>query len=187
VRPDFLGNEIENIEILDVEIENEEETKEILKKKLKSQKLFSDLKNLKEGDYLVHLDHGIGKYREKTVLGGQEYYVLEYAAQDKLYVPVGLERKLSRYVSFTEPRISRLGSSLWQRTKKKVREEAEKLAGELLGIAAQREVALRPPYAKDDELDRRLEFTFPYEETPDQLQAMEDIKKDLQKKNLWTG
>jgi transcription-repair coupling factor (superfamily II helicase) len=181
VRLDFLGNEIENIEKLDIKAEDEEGTKEILRKKLKSQKLFSDLKGLKEGDYLVHLDHGIGRYKEKTTFNDQEYYILEYAAGDKLYVPVGLERKLSRYISFTEPRISRLGSSFWQRTKKRVREEAEKLAKELLGIAAQREIASRPPYLADDELDKQLALSFPYQETPDQMQAMEDIKKDLQR------
>jgi transcription-repair coupling factor (superfamily II helicase) len=181
IRLDFLGNEIEKIERLNIEIEDEGKTKEILKKRLKSQKLFSDLKGIKEGDYLVHLDHGIGKYQGKTLFGEQEYYVLEYAALDKLYVPVGLERKLSRYVSFTEPRISRLGSSLWQKTKKRIREEAEKLAKELLGIAAQREVALRPPYSTDDEFDKQLALSFPYQETPDQIQAMEEIKKDFQK------
>lgn len=180
IRLDFLGNTIENIEELDIKTEDEEKTKEILKKRLKSQKLFSDLKGLKEGDYLVHLDHGIGIYKGKTTFGTEEYYILEYAAQDKLYVPVGLERKLSRYISFTEPKISRLGSSLWQKTKKRVREEAEKLAKDLLGIAAQREVATRPPYVPDDELDKQLALTFPYQETPDQMQAMEEIRKDLQ-------
>ncbi|MFA5355653.1 MAG: DEAD/DEAH box helicase [Candidatus Paceibacterota bacterium] len=181
VRLDFLGNEIENIEKIDIKTEDEESAKEILRKRLKSQKLFSDLKGLKEGDYLVHLDHGIGRYKEKTTFDNQEYYILEYAAGDKLYVPVGLERKLSRYISFTEPRISRLGSSLWQRTKKRVREEAEKLAKELLGIAALREITSRPPYLADDELDKQLALSFPYQETPDQMQAMEDIKRDLQK------
>ena len=181
IRLDFLGNEIENIENLSIKIEDEENAKEILKKKLKSQKLFSDLKNLKPGDYLVHLDHGIGRYKEQVSINDQNYYLLEYAVQDKLYVPVGLERKLSRYVAFTEPRISRLGSSLWQKTKKKVKEEADKLAKELLSIAAKREITTRPPYLKDDELDKQLALSFPYQETPDQINAIEDIKKDLQK------
>ena len=181
VRLDFLGNEIENIEKLPIEIENEENVKTILKKKLKSQKLFSDLNNLKSGDYLVHLDHGIGKYTQQISTDDQKYYLLEYAAEDKLYVPVGLERKLSRYVGFTEPRISRLGSSLWQKTKKKIREETEKLAKEILEIAAKREITTRPPYLTDDDLDRKLALSFPFEETPDQIQALEDIKSDLQK------
>ncbi|MFH1582229.1 MAG: DEAD/DEAH box helicase [bacterium] len=181
VRLDFLGNEIENIEKLPIEIESEESVKTILKKKLKSQKLFSDLNNLKSGDYLVHLDHGIGKYAQQVLMNNQKYYLLEYASEDKLYVPVGLERKLSRYVGFTEPRISRLGSSLWQKTKKKIREETEKLAKEILDIAAKREITIRPPYLTDDDLDRQLALSFPFEETPDQIQVLEDIKNDLQK------
>ncbi|PIQ06206.1 MAG: hypothetical protein COW72_02205, partial [Candidatus Nealsonbacteria bacterium CG18_big_fil_WC_8_21_14_2_50_37_10] len=97
--------------------------KEILKKKLKSQKLFSDLKGLKSGDYLVHLDHGIGIYNQQLTINNQQYYQLKYAAGDKLYVPFGLERKLSRYIGFVEPKISRLGSAIWQRTKRKIKEE----------------------------------------------------------------
>jgi len=192
-RLDFLGNEVDQIKLLDIKIEDEKKIKSILKKRLKSQKVFSDIRGLKLGDYLVHLDHGIGKFigKEKFKLEKYglkvedyklpEYYILEYAQEDKLYVPVGLERKLSRYVGFTEPKVSRLGSSLWQKTKKAVKEEVEKLAKELLVLYAQKETAKRPAYATDQELEFQLVAGFNYEETPDQLQAIEDIKKDLQK------
>ncbi|MCX6722053.1 MAG: hypothetical protein NTY04_02600, partial [Candidatus Staskawiczbacteria bacterium] len=123
VRLDFLGNEVDSIKILDIKITDEKKAKDILKKKLKSQKIFSELKGLKPGDYLVHLDHGIGKFiniEKFSRQGGipleagqtNDYYVLEYAKEDKLYVPIGLERKLSRYVGFQDPFVSRLGSSL---------------------------------------------------------------------------
>jgi len=181
VRADFLGNKIENIEQLPMEIKEEKTAKDLLKKKLKSQKLFSDLKGLKAGDYLVHLDHGIALFSGMTESQDLNYYVLEYALGDKLYVPVGLERKLSRYVGFSEPKINRLGSLIWQRTKGKMREGAEKLARELLEIYAQREIVKRLPYAPEDEMDAELASTFQYEETPDQIQAIEDIKQDLQK------
>ena len=181
VRLEFLGNKIEIIEKLPITIEDEKETKELLKKKLKSQKIFSDLKGLKPGDYLVHLDHGIGKYLEETKIGEENYYQLEYAENDKLYVPFGLERKLSRYVGFAIPKISRLGSILWQRTKKKIKEETEKTARELLEIYAKREISSRPPYLPDDEIDQQISSSFQYEETPDQVQAIEDIKRDLEK------
>jgi transcription-repair coupling factor (superfamily II helicase) len=196
---EFLGNKIENIEKLPIEIKDERKAREILKKKLKSQKLFSDLKGLKSGDYLVHLDHGIGRFkgmttfprpnvkychgnilRSKDDIQNVSYYNLEYAHGDRLYVPIGLERKLSRYVGFTLPKISRLGSSLWQRTKKKVKEEAEKLARELLEIYAQREITTRPPYLPEDEIDLQLASDFHYLETPDQIEAIEEIKKDLE-------
>ena len=180
LRFDFLGNKIETIEQLPIKIEDEKLAKEILKKKLKSQKLFSDLKGLKPGDYLVHLDHGIGIYNQQLTINNQQYYQLEYSAGDKLYVPVGLERKLSRYIGFITPGISRLGSSLWQRVKRKVKEEAEKLARELLEIYAKREIAKRPPYLPEDEIDFQLTSSFPYEETPDQIQTLDEIKKDLE-------
>ncbi|MDI6592126.1 MAG: helicase-related protein, partial [Patescibacteria group bacterium] len=180
-------NKIEEIFQLPIKIEDEKPAKEILKKKLKSQKLFSDLKGLKPGDYLVHLDHGIGKFIGfLSQQYGQEqfltnYYVLEYDQGDKLYVPVGLERKLSRYIGFVEPKISRLGSLLWQRVKKKVKKEAEKFARELLEIYAKREIATRPAYLPEDELDFQLASSFPYEETADQIQTLQEINKDLEK------
>src|SRR4030042_5855793 len=192
VRFDFLGNIIETIEELDVKTEKPETIKEILRKRLKFQKLFSDLKGIKPGDYLVHLDHGIGQFRGMEKIPNpilrlptqtpnpQDYYVLEYAQGDKLYVPAGLERKLSRYVGFTEPRISRLGSMAWQQTKRKIKESAMMRAKELLELYAKQEIATRPPYAPDDEIDAKLTASFKYEETPDQLEAMEEIKRDLE-------
>jgi len=199
IRLEFFGNEIESIEKLPIEIEDEKAAKEILKKKLKSQKLFSDLKGLKPEDYLVHLDHGVGRFTGISYLvsgisynGGKiqntkyniqdtKYYVLEYAQGDKLYVPLGLERKLSRYIGFVTPAISRLGSAIWQRTKRKIKEEAEKIAKELLEIYAKREITSRPPYLPEDEIDLELASSFPYEETPDQIETIEDIKRDLEK------
>src|SRR4030042_4143647 len=191
-RLEFLGNKIENIEQLPVEIKDEKSAKEILKKKLKSQKLFSDLKGLKPGDYLVHLDHGIAQFSgiEKSEIPNpksetnynyqspkfqtQEYYVLKYAAEDRLYVTVGLERKLSKYIGFVEPKISRLGSSLWQKVKRKIKEETEKLAKELLEIYAKREITTRSPYLPENEINSEISNTFQYEETPDQIQTLNE-------------
>ncbi|MBZ9572571.1 DEAD/DEAH box helicase [Patescibacteria group bacterium] len=178
VRFDFLGNKIENIEKLDIEIEDEKRQKEFLKRKLKSQKLFSDLKGLKAGDYLVHLDHGVGKFMGVVPME-KEYYLLEYGGSDKLYVPFGLERKLSRYIGFSTPKISRLGSTLWQRTKRKIKEEAEKFARELLSIFAKKEIATRPSY-KEKEISESLDATFEYSLTPDQIEALRDIEKDME-------
>ena len=199
VRFDFFGNKVERIEKLPIAIKDEKTAKETLKKKLKSQKIFSDLKGLKPGDYLVHLDHGVGRFVKieeqelgitnqesrmrdsKFIIHDSKYYVLEYAQGDKLYVPVGLEKKLSRYVGFVEPKISRLGSLVWQKTKRKIKEDAGKLAKELLEIYAKREIATRPPYLPDDEIDSQISSSFKYEETPDQITAIEEIKKDMEK------
>ena len=198
VRLDFLGNEVDSITLLDIKIDDEKKARNILKKKLKSQKLFSELKGLKPGDYLVHLDHGIARfcgienfqlsisnYQSNSELQipkiENKYYVLEYGQGDKLYVPVGLERKLSRYVGFQDPKVSRLGSSLWQKTKRKIKEDVEKLAKELLQLYAQKEVTERAPYIEDKELESQFKSGFAFQETPDQIQAIEDIKNDLQK------
>ena len=186
VRFEFLGNKIENIERLDIAIKNEAKQKELLKKKLKSQKLFSDIKNLRPGDFLTHLDHGIGQFRGcSTIVHDREefqkrYYELEYGGGDKLYVPVGLERKLTRYIGFQEPKLSRLGSTLWQRTKRKIKEEAEKFARELLVIFAKKEIATRPSY-KEKEISESLDATFEYSLTPDQIEALKEIARDLKK------
>jgi len=190
IRFDFYGNLIENIERLPIEIKDEKTVKEILKKRLKSQKIFSDLKGLKPGDYLVHLDHGVGKFigltKEKPLNQKMSdrtlsYYQIAYAQGDRLYVPFGLERKLSRYIGFVEPKISRLSSPFWQKTKRKIKEEAEKLAKELLEIYAKREIAQRHPCFPDSEIDAKLAGTFLFEETPDQVQTMKEIEQDLKK------
>ncbi len=199
LRFEFLGNTLESIESLPLVVEDEESVRRLLKKRLKSQKLFSDLKGLKQGDYIVHLDHGVGRFlgtyeqiehtfrlsvkneHEEGEEGKVSYYALEYAAGDKLFVPVGLERKLSRYVGFTEPAISRLGAVSWQKTKRRVKEEVEKLAKELLALYAKKETTQRAPYAAPGELVQKVAASFPYQETKDQLQAINDVEEDLQK------
>lgn len=186
VRLDFLGDEIESMCMLNTKIEDEKKSKEILKKRLKSQKLFSDLRGLKPGDYLIHLDHGVARFAGNSKFEIRnskfnEYYVLEYAKEDRLYVPVGLERKLSRYVGFQDPKVSRLGSPLWQKTKRKIKEDVEKLARELLDLYAKKELAKRIPYETDEELEFQLRAGFRFQETPDQISAIEDIGNDLKK------
>lgn len=197
-RLDFLGNTLEKIAKLPLRVANEEIAKKLLHKKLKSQKAFSDIKNLKPGDYLVHLDHGIGRFVEqkqieekqegakllpeprKELRSFRSFYILEYAQGDKLYVPVGLERKLSRYIGFTEPKLSRLGGILWQKTKRKIKEEAFKLAQELLAMFAEKAASQRPTYPRD-EFTQTLEENFPYELTIDQKQVLKEIADDLAK------
>jgi transcription-repair coupling factor (superfamily II helicase) len=179
IRIEFLGNKVETIERLQKSAD-EETSKNVLKKRLKSQKLFSDIKNLKEGEYLVHLDHGVGRFvGMQELMPGHPYYTLEYLGQDKLFVPVGLERKLSRYVGFGEPHIARLGSPFWSKTKRKIKEEVEKLAQQLLDLYAQREVTSRLPYQEPSILSEHVAASFQYEETPDQRQALQEISKDL--------
>ena len=180
LRLEYSGNRIESIEYLDIKIENEKDFRKSLKKKINLQKEMSGIKNLKPGDFVVHLDHGIGTFKKIEVLNKRQFYVLEYASQDKLFVPFGLERKLSLYVGFTVPTIHRLGSQVWQKIKRKAREDAEKFAKELLEIYAKREIVLRPPYPKDEDIESEVELSFQYPETPDQKRAIEDVKNDME-------
>ena len=180
-RIEFVGNRVELVEQLPVGVKDETNVKEVLKRRLKSQKLFSDLKSITPGDYLVHLDHGVGIFDGFTQIQDTKYYILSYAAEDKLFAPIGLGRKLSRYIGFEQPHISRLGSPFWQKTKRKAKEEIEKLAKELLALYARREISLRPAYVSHEEIEQRLRSTFPYQETPDQMQALHDITQDLSK------
>lgn len=207
VRIEFYGNIVECIETVPTVLSGGEEARIRILKKIKKAKIYSDLSAIKPGDHLVHIDHGIGKFMGFTIFpssdtstnvapiteptetaleteeGGEtktKYYVLEYAKGDKLFVPISLKRKLSRYIGFAEPTISRLSSPLWIRTKRKIREESEKFARELLELYAQRELARRPPYHIEPEIRAALVSSFPSEATPDQAHAMKEIEKDLQ-------
>jgi transcription-repair coupling factor (superfamily II helicase) len=183
IRVEFVGNRVEAIEHLPVEVQDEQAAKEILKKRLQSQsaRWQAESKNLAPGEYLVHLDHGVATFTGFQKIGQAQYYILEYAAGDKLFIPVGLERKLSRYIGFSNPHIARLGSTVWQKSKRKAKEEIEKLAKELLTMYAKREVSMRPPYEAAQDIEEKLQQTFPYQETPDQVQALQEIYEDLSK------
>lgn len=183
IKIEFLGNQIDSI-FYAREREDENFQKNLLKKKLQYQKKFWGLGALKKGDFLVHIDHGIGRFvgKIKMELGGKEidYYVLEFAHGDRLYLPKRLGGKLSVYAGFTKPRLSRLGGVGWLKRKYSIKKEAEAFAKELVKIYSERAMATRAPYITDGELERYLEATFPFQETKDQLIALEEIKKDLE-------
>lgn len=147
------------------------------------------LSSLKEGDYVVHLDHGIGQFlgivqREIDNII-REYLEIAYAENDKLFVPVDQADKVSKYISRediedTEIKLSRLGSKEWKNITKKVKKETEKIAKELLKIYAEREQAKGFKYMDDNDEQRKFEQAFPYEETPGQIKAIQDIKIDME-------
>ncbi len=139
------------------------------------------------GDYVVHVEHGIAKFSGVTTLstdGNQrEYLVLRYAAGDKLYVPTDQIDRVSRYVGAGDrsPVLNRLGTQEWVRTKQRAREAAEDLAQELLALYAAREVVPGWAFSRDTVWQQELEASFPYVETPDQLEAQYRIKEDMEK------
>jgi transcription-repair coupling factor (superfamily II helicase) len=138
-------------------------------------------------DYVVHVEHGIGKFTGTTMLnaGGtdKEYLVLQYAGNDTLYVPTDQIDRISRWVGAGDhtPVLSRLGAQEWVKTRAKAKEAAELLARDLLLLYAAREVVPGHAYPRDTVWQQEMEAAFPYVETPDQLQAQQDVKEDMEK------
>ncbi|MFY9457421.1 MAG: DEAD/DEAH box helicase [Candidatus Spechtbacterales bacterium] len=177
-RVEFNGNFIESITEL-VNIKNDQPETPLGKIIENRKEIQNDLSNLKEGDYIVHLDHGIGRFIEERIETLKKQYVLEYAAGDKLIVPQEVSHKLSPYIGLSAPTIYRLGGNLWHRTKRKVGEDIIKTAKELLNIYAKREIAQRPPYQNRDDMFTQIEQGFEFEETSDQKKAIEEIMRDM--------
>jgi len=138
------------------------------------------------GDLIVHVDHGIGRFAGMRVMGeaGQEreYMQLEYADGDRLFVPVEHLERVQKYVAGGDasPRLQRLGSGEWDRAKRKVRESVEEVAKDLLDLYSKRELVEGHAFAEDGPWQQELEQAFPYDETPDQIQALDEIKADME-------
>ncbi|MBU1038938.1 DEAD/DEAH box helicase [Patescibacteria group bacterium] len=135
------------------------------------------------GDYLVHIDHGIGRFEglnEQTVDGlTREYFALSYADDDKLYVPIEHTDRLSRYLGNPHPKLQRLSSASWWQITKKVKAEAMALASELLQLYAQRQQSQTKAWQQFPE-EEVLAASFPWPLTADQLKTWQDITADLE-------
>ncbi|MDR5682680.1 MAG: transcription-repair coupling factor [Armatimonadota bacterium] len=142
--------------------------------------------DVRPGDLVVHVHHGIGRFvgvTRKAIDGAERDYLhLAYAEGDALYVPTDQIGLVQRYVGVegAEPRIHRLGTAEWDREKRKVREATQQIARELLEIYARREMARGHAFAPDSPWQRELEASFQFEETPDQWQAIQDVKRDME-------
>ncbi len=151
---------------------------------LKLGRFLSDFRDLKVGDYVVHTDHGIGVFvgLSKIDANGVELVALEYVGGDKLYVPVDRLDLLEKYSSSEgkQPRLDKLGGTGWERVKKRVRKSMRDMAQELLRLYAQRKAAPGFAFSPDNQWMREFEGLFAYEETPDQKQAIEDVKRDME-------
>ena len=153
---------------------------------LRSKQILASLAELKPGDAMVHIDHGIGIYRGlqhlKTGAVAGDYLLLEYAGNDKLYLPIDRLGLVQRYVGGdgATPAPAKLGGPGWEKTRAKARRNIEELATELLAIYAKRQASQGFSFSPPDELFREFEATFPWEETPDQLAAINDVISDMQ-------
>ena len=149
-------------------------------------KFFSTLDDLKEGDLVVHLQHGIGRYLGLRRLEVQEftsdYVLLQFGGTDTLYVPLDRLNQIHRYRGAEQrsPRLDRLGGTAWGKTKAKVKKGIEDMTEELVELYANREVARRAAYQEDTLLVHEFEAGFEYEETPDQQRAIEEIGRDME-------
>lgn len=145
------------------------------------------LDNLQIGDYVVHRKNGIGIYKGITTIEKnklkKDYILIQYKGNDKLYLPVEDISKLYKYVSKEgmKPTINKLNSIEWTKTKLRIREKIKDITQDLLKIYKEREKAIIKPFSKDDENQIIFENEFEYEETPDQIKAINEIKKDLEK------
>jgi len=139
-----------------------------------------------QGDYVVHIEHGIGQLSGTTKMSDngieKEYLVIEYAGTDRIYVPTDQLDRVTRYVGVGEarPQLNKLGGPEWTRAKARAKQAAEDMADELIVLYAQREAEGGHAFTPDTPWQRELESSFPYEETPDQLQAITDVKLDME-------
>ncbi|EJL23456.1 transcription-repair coupling factor [Brevibacillus sp. BC25] len=143
---------------------------------------------LKPGDFVVHVNHGIGKYlgiETKEILGiHKDYLHIQYAAGDSLFVPIDQIDHVQKYVASEEaqPKIYSLGGSEWKRVKNKVQSSVKDIAEDLIKLYAARESAVGHIFSPDTTEQREFESMFPYQETQDQLRAISEVKADMERK-----
>ena len=139
------------------------------------------------GDYVVHINHGIGKYIgvETIDIAGikKDYLHIKYAGTDKIFVPTDQVHLLQKYIGSEgqAPKLSKMGGADWNKTKSRAKAAVEDIAKELIELYAKRQVATGYAFEHDNTWQGEFEDAFPYEETPDQLQAIREIKADMEK------
>jgi len=142
---------------------------------------------LKVGDYVVHVNHGIGRFLgiETLVVDGvhKDYLYIKYAGNDKLYVPIEQIDLVQKYTGAEdkEPKLYSLGGSEWAKVKNKVRSSVKDIAEDLIKLYAKRKASVGYSFSPDTVYQREFEALFPYEETKDQLRAIEEIKRDMER------
>ena len=140
---------------------------------------------LKVGDHVVHEQHGVGRYVEmvqRTVQGAtREYLVIEYAKGDRLYVPTDQLDEVTRYVGGESPTLNRMGGADWAKAKTRAKKAVKEIAGELIRLYSARMASPGHAFAPDTPWQREMEDAFPYAETGDQLEAIDEVKRDMER------
>jgi transcription-repair coupling factor (superfamily II helicase) len=152
------------------------------RRRQKISSFLTDLQDLKPGDYVVHVDHGIGTYSGLTLVHEKECMVLLYQGGDRLYVPLERLDLIQKYSSTegSKPQLDKLGGTTWVARKTRAKRAIRDMAQELLKLYAERKVASGYAFSSDTEWQKEFEEAFQYEETPDQLTAIADIKRDME-------
>jgi transcription-repair coupling factor (superfamily II helicase) len=162
----------------------EEERRAPERRRSAAKAFLSDLRDLKVGDLVVHVDHGIGMFVGLKQLGVgdglQEFLELRYAGEDKLFVPVERLDLVQKYTGASRPPIDRLGGTSWERAKTKVKKAMRDMAEELLKLYAARKAVPGHAFSADSHWQQEFEDAFEYELTPDQAAAITDIKRDME-------
>ncbi len=147
---------------------------------------FLDFSDLAIDDFIVHISHGIGRYKglEKLTIDAitNDFMLIEYRDRDKLYLPVDRMDMVQKYMGVDEviPVLDKLGGTAWEKAKAKAKKSVEKIAGELLQLYAQRKVRKGHAFGGDENYYRDFEAGFPYDETDDQIKAIEDVLVDME-------
>jgi transcription-repair coupling factor (superfamily II helicase) len=190
VNPTSIPFELFDINIIVLNEDNLFKKRELKKPKFKSSikeaKKLNTVEELKKGDYIVHYDYGIGRFLEvKQMTVGDytnDYIHIAYKGDDSLFIPVENIKLLQKYIGSEgmKPKLHKLGSSDWAKTKQRVRNKVKDIADKLIKLYAAREKAVGFQYSEDTELMVEFEADFEYQETPDQLKAIEDVKRDME-------
>lgn len=142
--------------------------------------------DLKEGDFVVHINYGIGQFvrieRAKTSRFERDYIKIKYANEEYLYVPIEQANLVQRYIGSEgrKPKLDAMGGAGWTKKKEKAMKNAHELASQLIALYAKRQNSYGFPFQKDNDWQMQFEAAFPYTETPDQLTCVDDIKRDME-------
>ena len=173
--------------ITEEELFNKKTQKKPRRQKLSNAERIKSYSELKVGDHVVHVNHGIGKFLgiETLEINGvhKDYLHVKYQGNDKLYVPVDQIELVQKYVASEnkDPKLYKLGGSEWKKVKSKVQSSVQDIADDLIKLYAEREAAKGYAFSPDGDMQREFEMAFPYEETDDQLRSVSEIKMDMER------
>ncbi|MDN4076247.1 transcription-repair coupling factor [Fictibacillus terranigra] len=173
--------------ITEEEVFTKKARRPVRSQKMSNAERIKSYSELKVGDYVVHVNHGIGKYLgiETLEIKGvhKDYLHIRYAGNDKLYVPVEQIDQVQKFVGSEakEPKIYALGGNDWKKVKSKVKSSVQDIADDLIKLYAEREASVGYAFGKDGAEQQEFESSFPYQETDDQLRAINEIKTDMER------